>query len=231
MIHRRIPLTFSIRLRDSPSMATDCPGCFTQPSQASDSTSLLSFELAPKINWPDLNHLHQTPESYNSFCEAIDRCDTHLSASIETIRKTLLHLRVLRNSRGLARRLPPELLIHIFSEVVLASDPPSSNNLVAATHVCRYWRAIALDSPTLWTAITGINASRLETFVQRSQDALLDIHFNLGRSIHSDVLQIPHFRILKFGVVHNRLRSLTAIAGAIHLLDKLVSDIISRQLN
>lgn len=187
-------------------MAIDCPGCLPPPSQA-DTT----FELAPKIDWPDLYHLHQAQVSYDSFCETIDQYDSHLTVSIEAIRKTVLHLRALRNARAVVHRLPPEILIHILSELVLTSDPPSSSNLVAATHVCRRWRTIALDCPVLWTSIVGANLHKTETFVHRSRDMLLDIHLHLVSFFKRRPPEVPHFRNLELGVLQDRLRSLTVV--------------------
>ncbi len=101
------------------------------------------------------------------------------------------------------QRLPTELLVHIFNDVSHVSDPRSSRSLIALTHVCRVWRAIALDVPEPWSSIvvTSLSTSSdgVHSFIKRSRDSLLNIH-----------LQNPHsqvdFRFLTD--IQYRLRSL-----------------------
>jgi len=58
---------------------------------------------------------------------------------------------------------------------------------VVLSHVCRYWRSIALDMPTLWTRYRyhsyifyppGPSLHRLEAYLERSGDRLLDLRFD-----------------------------------------------------
>ncbi|KAJ3509671.1 hypothetical protein NLJ89_g5092 [Agrocybe chaxingu] len=65
------------------------------------------------------------------------------------------------------RRFPPELLVEIFSWVVQESPFPTKHSTaypyelaffnrfqaLAFTHVCAYWRQVALSRPQLWTSI------------------------------------------------------------------------------
>ncbi|KAI0046267.1 hypothetical protein FA95DRAFT_1494286, partial [Auriscalpium vulgare] len=58
-------------------------------------------------------------------------------------------------------RLPPETMGHVFT-ILAFIDPPRRDNpwvkmslgWLLATHVCRRWRDIALQTPTLWADIT-----------------------------------------------------------------------------
>ena len=76
-------------------------------------------------------------------------------------------------------RLPPELLVTIFS--VLVEDERAQNlhpsYRMIMTHVCRRWRHLAEDSRNLWTHIK-MNCSRklVQLFVQRANAAALDVH-------------------------------------------------------
>ena len=71
----------------------------------------------------------------------------------------------LYNSSQPVNQLPPEILAHIFKAVQirrnLTSFPPRpfgrdtkrANEWLKVTHVCRYWRRVALSTPSLWTNI------------------------------------------------------------------------------
>lgn len=69
------------------------------------------------------------------------------------------------------RGLPPELLAHIFTYVAL---PPNAA-LIAVTHVCRNFRAVALDHAILWSRIQVHTIPQMEAFLARSKFSLLDI--------------------------------------------------------
>ncbi|OJT13480.1 hypothetical protein TRAPUB_9974 [Trametes pubescens] len=74
--------------------------------------------------------------------------------------------------------LPPELLVRIFHYLVLTSAQSGSRALIQATHVCRLFRAVALDSPMLWTKVTklyGTTIPEAQAFLDRSANLPLDI--------------------------------------------------------
>ena len=92
------------------------------------------------------------------------------------------------NGRALINRLlPPELLIHIFS---LVPEVPhalkesyegkicgpfhfkDATYLLPATQVCRHWRNIALDTPTLWTSLSSWRPLQGSFFGYPSRTAL-----------------------------------------------------------
>ena len=52
------------------------------------------------------------------------------------------------------RRLPPEILDNIYSFRVVV-DLPRKQNLgwIKVSHVCSYWRDVALENTNLWTKI------------------------------------------------------------------------------
>ena len=41
--------------------------------------------------------------------------------------------------------------------------------LLALTHVCRYWRDVAIGTPALWTRVHGRHQEQMEAFLERSQ--------------------------------------------------------------
>ncbi|TBU27412.1 hypothetical protein BD311DRAFT_843660 [Dichomitus squalens] len=87
-------------------------------------------------------------------------------------------------------RLPPELLAYIFQVLQLLVGWPQLPNCsgptlseaatwIRVTWVCRYWRCVALDCPTLWASIVDSgwwnNATWLTTFLERSGETPLQL--------------------------------------------------------
>ncbi|KIK71303.1 hypothetical protein GYMLUDRAFT_326254 [Collybiopsis luxurians FD-317 M1] len=93
-------------------------------------------------------------------------------------------------------QLPAEILLEIFSQLVrYTSDAVSiedQRTLVNLSHTCSSWRALCLGTSRLWTFIhfpcTGWNENRVETFLERSGDAPLDIIFG-GEGCFSHTIQ------------------------------------------
>ena len=86
--------------------------------------------------------------------------------------------------------LPPEVLARVFHFLLLEEPPfPIERDLGwrRATHVCRFWRQVALDDSSLWGTISGIttNAELISEMLARSRDAPLDIDLNLN--LHFDI--------------------------------------------
>lgn len=82
-------------------------------------------------------------------------------------------------------QLPSETLITIFLECV-AHDTPSSSNLgwIQITHVCRFWRVLALHSPLLWTNIPlRLGRECMEEFIRRSNSAPLKLYHATGPNV------------------------------------------------
>ncbi|KAI1783707.1 hypothetical protein LXA43DRAFT_1045353 [Ganoderma leucocontextum] len=82
-------------------------------------------------------------------------------------------------------RLAPELLAMIFLDVIalherkpillLPTDEKHLENeidtkpLLALSHICRYWRDVALRTPALWTRVHGRRQDQMEAFLERSR--------------------------------------------------------------
>ncbi|KAH9935078.1 hypothetical protein B0H21DRAFT_894338 [Amylocystis lapponica] len=103
---------------------------------------------------------------------------------INQVEKYLLDLKSFHNSFAPINRLPNELLVDIFSHDRDRGKVPSMA-WIRLTHVCRYWREIALMTPTLWSKIylaedsdpesEGINPILLHTCLLRSVPSKVDI--------------------------------------------------------
>lgn len=73
-----------------------------------------------------------------------------------------------------AATLPVELLTSIFS--YLARSNTRQTDLVSATHVCHFWRTVALCHATLWANVFATSPPKALAFFERSKEVLLDVH-------------------------------------------------------
>lgn len=92
-------------------------------------------------------------------------------------------IRELNDSQGLGR-VPPELLGGVFSRLPL-------NGRIRASHVCHRWRAVSLETATLWSAFDAstLPPSLVKELFERSKDALLSL--KLTRDV-----RVPEFTAL-----------------------------------
>lgn len=90
-------------------------------------------------------------------------------------------LRECFNSRATINKLSTELLCQIFHEATPGHCLPSSSHpktsiarfrqILCITHICRTWRSIALDIPSLWTEIYDKYIDVYHTVLKRSKNA------------------------------------------------------------
>lgn len=101
------------------------------------------------------------------------------------------------NSRCPINALPPEMLARIFSFVPRplplgaryrgVSSAVRTSDLIPISHVCRRWRDVALDTPSLWSSIceTGSELARVENVTDvvhaRAQQASLIVYVDRSR--------------------------------------------------
>ncbi|KAJ7282111.1 hypothetical protein C8J57DRAFT_1299527 [Mycena rebaudengoi] len=106
--------------------------------------------------------------------------------------------------RSPIRRFPTEVLIEIFSVTQLDEVHPVGNGpLIVLLRICRQWRTIALDTPSLWSAFSFSLFGResedilLSLYLRRSRAALLTIagqHRLTLLAAHSERIYSIHFR-------------------------------------
>jgi len=97
-----------------------------------------------------------------------------------------MKIRTMRNALVPANRLPVEILQQIPSWL------PYVYEIVAASQVCRYWRAAFLSCPDLWTFLDCKSTRATRAFIERSGVAPLDICIRPGYSPEAFVYTIPH---------------------------------------
>ena len=105
--------------------------------------------------------------------------------------------RAIRNTTPPVNRLPPEILSRVLEHDAY------DQILVAATHVCRYWRSTLIFTPSLWNCFQQFesdhNLDRTLTYLERSKPAPIDI------SINTDLLEdLEVFEYLALHIARTR---------------------------
>ncbi|KAI0081611.1 hypothetical protein K474DRAFT_1656418 [Panus rudis PR-1116 ss-1] len=135
--------------------------------------------------------------------------------------------------------LPTELIVHIFAlgvqdEADPDSVPPGSPKFeVLVSHVCRYWREVALTASNLWTTIhfrTVPHMHRAEEYLSRSGRMLIDVvvdttsetehkpGFTLFRNEFRQVFSIVTPHIVRWRSLSLKVRDLQCKAAAREVL-------------
>jgi hypothetical protein len=89
-------------------------------------------------------------------------------------------------------RLPRELLARIFSLCLPDSWIPGSGDFVrflGISYVCSLWRAIMLETPSLWAVLPCETTLQSVEALRRARHAPLDVSLNI-RNIHKDTSQL-----------------------------------------
>lgn len=155
--------------------------------------------------------------------------------------KALSAVRERLNELTLPSLLPPELLAHVFSFLVLPAAiddktyPPSNVDiespnwdLITVTHVCRKWRTTAIGTPSLWTRLTPTMTPSWEVFLPRAKQAPLMIVGGGPRTIgplHFRCM-FEHRRHIQTLILtrldrHETCEALTCLVGSLPMLSVL----------
>ncbi|KAG2337675.1 hypothetical protein BDR05DRAFT_763961 [Suillus weaverae] len=114
-----------------------------------------------------------------------EQCGAHIDEDTIALSESVCAHRSRRNALVYVSRLPPEILANIFMYIMSneesymgTSDPRGAPACLAATHVCRYWRQVALEYPILWAFIDGVSAQWLAIMLERSKKVALVVIYN-----------------------------------------------------
>ena len=141
---------------------------------------------------------------------ARDAAISTIDNGIDATRQFVHSLLIRRNALVPFSNLPSEILAQVFHRLVLEELPLSVSGIrnlgwVRVTHVCRHWRQVALNDPSLWAKITGIttNAKWISEMLVRAKNEPLDIEFIAGASSISEAFlmilpHLSHTRQLRF---------------------------------
>jgi hypothetical protein len=106
-------------------------------------------------------------------------------------------------------RLPPEILSKILQHRGCGQD------LIMATHVCRYWRSVLISDQSLWTSYqfsSTHDVDRTLAYLKRCEAMTIDIKINLKDLQNLDVLQhlVPHIARTKSFIIEGSSDVFTA---------------------
>ncbi|TFY54536.1 hypothetical protein EVG20_g9665 [Dentipellis fragilis] len=148
-----------------------------------------------------------------------------LELEIEAVRLVLSSLRTRYNAFAHINRLPSEILAHMFhflrdiykpipkDRIGDLSLPSQVIGWVQVTHVCRQWRAVALEYPTLWSDITfTLGARWKEEFFHRSGTTPIVIELSMPVNYRFQKKNLGNFPVdLAHHMSHTRELSFTGI--------------------
>lgn len=154
-----------------------------------------------------------------------DRYMESLSDRILELEEEILALKRRRNPCARINRLPPEVLAQIILALSGLKSPrkpgvkQSRYHWVRASHVCHYWREVALGCSVLWCDITDASLAYpglVEAMIHRSKGSLLTVDATMIKELEATeaiitVLQqhTHRMRVLKLKDGHAGIISLT----------------------
>ncbi|KAG1781079.1 hypothetical protein EV702DRAFT_692409 [Suillus placidus] len=147
-------------------------------------------------------------------------------------------MRVLRsrsNGQVPVSRLPDEILLMVFEHIEedkrlngsdSDDDDKSTSDVIGdpsaclvVTHVCRHWRKVALECPTLWTFISSPSPPWLDVMLERSQKAPLVVIYSAFTISLEDSMEKVHLHLPR--IKHLELSTFSYEAD--HVMDLLSS--------
>ena len=131
---------------------------------------------------------------------------------LQVLTVEICRLSYTQNSYVLANTLPAELIVEIFMYLFDSGDYKS---LVASTHICVRWRAVALEAPKLWTTFPATILSETEECLRRSGSLLLSLSYKVPHEGPDQILKL-------IAAQTHRLRSLKLIIGPHYRFRRLV---------
>ena len=135
--------------------------------------------------------------------------DENLSDLRQMHRMTLPELPPFPTTVAPIDRLPPEMLVAIFAH--LSKREPGHipshfvQGLVSVTHICRFWREVAINAPDLWAEVKMTNLEGVKVFLERSSAVPLNVSLRLGSHLGTEtnrgLLEVvaPHAHRVRLG--------------------------------
>ena len=145
------------------------------------------------------------------------------------------NIHTLRNRLSPITRLSSEILGYIFS--FLVTDPPYCSSIpgtccepiacITITHICRYWRQVALDNPRLWTNIMlDLGYDLTWRMIAHAKQALLVVHSKYQAKLLPELILFGHLSHTKELDVASGRRSLLEAALTIESLTTAAAPIL-----
>ena len=96
--------------------------------------------------------------AYEDLCTSIEERAPVMENTAAALYDVAADLREMKNAAARVHRIPSEILAQVFHYFVCTQY--NDRDLIAMTHVCRRWRAIALDNPDLWSYVVAANLDK-----------------------------------------------------------------------
>ncbi|KAG1866652.1 hypothetical protein DFJ58DRAFT_698882 [Suillus subalutaceus] len=137
----------------------------------------------------------------------VERCCVRIDQDLVALAESMRVLRSRRNGLARISCLPLDILVTIFRHFESFENHTSTSRHRGApiclilTHVCKQWRQLALDCPTLWIYISCVSPRWLGVMLERSKDAHLVATYHAPVSLRGclePVLShLPRIKVLR----------------------------------
>ena len=126
--------------------------------------------------------------------------DSQISVVEQDLCGILRTTREIMNTSIPISKLPPEILSRILEHRV------HEQTLIAATHVCQYWRSTLIFNPSLWTCflfVTQPDVARTLAYLERSKLTPIDVSITMGSPQSAEALEYlaPHASRMRFCLI------------------------------
>ncbi|KAK6992256.1 F-box domain-containing protein [Favolaschia claudopus] len=111
-----------------------------------------------------------------SSSDSVSQAQLGLDQEILKYQEEIRALRSRRNALSLIGRLPPEMLSRVF----MFCQRDGHLWIREVSHICRYWREVAIGCPNLWSCISLTPSRWAKEMLHRSKMAPLSIKANLA---------------------------------------------------
>ncbi|KAG0709603.1 hypothetical protein DFH29DRAFT_1011594 [Suillus ampliporus] len=147
-----------------------------------------------------------TPRSATTL---VEQCRANTDQDLSALAKSMQVLRTHQNGLVHISCLPPEILAIVFRHFAnfeshaITSRPHFAPICMMVTHVCRHWRQVALECPTLWASISSdsLNYRWIGIMLERSTAAALVVTYSERASLRDCLEQIlsqlPRIEVLQ----------------------------------
>ncbi|TFK64368.1 hypothetical protein BDN72DRAFT_861416 [Pluteus cervinus] len=135
----------------------------------------------------DRRDKYQMPHAFSNSSATRQMDIKHIDDEIQSLTQQIQRLKSRRNSLSITSTLPIEIITEIFIIIQIQTynpnNPTSTLRLwLPITHVCRHWRALALECSHLWSLIYSLPEAGIREFLARSNKGPLFVDISRAPS-------------------------------------------------
>src|SRR5712672_32144 len=185
------------------------PECTSALADAQTQNSLVSSNTQASHTLSDV--FSRLERELNQFQSSIHTPKARAAAlatvdqDLDTAKRLMLSMFTRRNQLAPISILPAEILARIFHFVAFSEEPYLLGCVLRVTHVCRWWRQIALDDSALWAHFSPYPRDKdwIAEQLSRARNAPLVIDLDGSMSKDTSSLFTPHISHTRELYVHN----------------------------